>query len=83
MLAREPGAHHTATCYRPCSQLSPSCLQVVDLGELGPVRCGRCKAYMNPYMRWTDGGKTYVCNFCGQANPCPDVYFNYLGPDNR
>jgi protein transport protein SEC24 len=56
---------------------------VVDLGELGPVRCGRCKAYMNPYMRWTDGGKTYVCNFCGQANPCPDVYFNYLGPDNR
>lgn len=57
--------------------------QVVDLGELGPVRCGRCKAYMNPYMRWTDGGKTYVCNFCGQANPCPDVYFNYLGPDNR
>lgn len=61
----------------------PSCLQVVDLGELGPVRCGRCKAYMNPYMRWTDGGKTYVCNFCGQANPCPDVYFNYLGPDNR
>lgn len=57
--------------------------QVVDLGELGPVRCGRCKAYMNPFMRWTDGGKTYVCNFCGQANPCPDVYFNYLGPDNR
>lgn len=56
---------------------------VVDLGELGPVRCGRCKAYMNPYMRWTDGGKTFVCNFCGQANPCPDVYFNYLGPDNR
>jgi protein transport protein SEC24 len=55
----------------------------VDLGELGPVRCGRCKAYMNPYMRWTDGGKTFVCNFCGQANPCPDVYFNYLGPDNR
>lgn len=58
-------------------------MQVVDLGELGPVRCGRCKAYMNPYMRWTDGGKTFVCNFCGQANPCPGVYFNYTGPDNR
>lgn len=56
---------------------------VVDLGELGPVRCGRCKAYMNPYMRWTDGGKTFVCNFCGHSNPCPDVYFNYLGPDGR
>jgi protein transport protein SEC24 len=38
---------------------------------------------MNPYMRWTDGGKTFVCNFCGHSNPCPDVYFNYLGPDGR
>ena len=23
---------------------------MVDLGQLGPVRCNRCKAYMNPYM---------------------------------
>lgn len=66
-----------------CAVLCCAVPQVVDLGELGPVRCGRCKAYMNPYMRWTDGGKTFVCNFCGQGNPCPDVYFNYLGPDNR
>lgn len=59
------------------------CLQVVDLGEMGPVRCARCKAYMNAYMRWTDGGKTFVCNFCGHSNTCPDAYFCYLGPDNR
>eukprot|EP00879_Flechtneria_rotunda_P003737 GHRR01003975.1.p1 GENE.GHRR01003975.1~~GHRR01003975.1.p1 ORF type:complete len:914 (+),score=321.96 GHRR01003975.1:246-2744(+) len=56
---------------------------VVDLGELGPVRCARCKGYMNPYMRWTDGGKAFACNFCGHTNSCPDVYFCYLGPDNR
>jgi protein transport protein SEC24 len=58
-------------------------VQVVDLGELGPIRCGRCKAYMNAYMRWADGGKSFVCNFCGASNPCPDLYFNYLGPDGR
>lgn len=71
-------------CMHVCfTCLSGPAVQVVDLGELGPVRCGRCKAYMNPYMRWTDGGKTFVCNFCNQANACPDVYFNYTGPDNR
>jgi hypothetical protein len=47
------------------------------------MRCGRCKAYMNTFMRWTDGGKSFVCNFCGAASPCPEVYFNYLGPDQR
>eukprot|EP00775_Hariotina_reticulata_P004086 gene4086-4333_t len=56
---------------------------VVDLGELGPIRCGRCKAYMNAYMRWADGGKSFICNFCGASNPCPELYFNYLGPDGR
>lgn len=38
---------------------------------------------MNAYMRWTDGGKTFVCNFCGHNNPCPEQYFSYLGPDGR
>jgi protein transport protein SEC24 len=58
-------------------------VQVVDLGELGPVRCQRCKAYMNCFMRWVDSGKAFVCNFCGCSNPCPEPYFNYLGPDGR
>jgi protein transport protein SEC24 len=53
------------------------------MGELGPIRCGRCKAYMNAHMRWADGGKAFICNFCGASNACPEVYFNYLGPDNR
>merc|ERR1719470_795329 len=30
---------------------------VVDLGVLGPVRCLRCKAYMSPFMTFTDAGK--------------------------
>lgn len=74
-----------ALSVQPLAQLAPEEEQVpiVDLGELGPVRCGRCKAYMNPYMRWTDGGKAFVCNFCSHTNACPDQYFSYLGPDNR
>lgn len=58
-------------------------IQVVDLGEMGPVRCGRCKAYVNPFMKWTNGGKNFTCNFCGYNNACPEPYVCYLGPDNR
>ncbi|KAI8470003.1 MAG: Sec23/Sec24 trunk domain-containing protein [Monoraphidium minutum] len=56
---------------------------VVDLGDLGPIRCSRCKAYINAFVRWTDGGKAFACNFCGGHNPCPEPYFCYLGPDGR
>ncbi|KAG1679938.1 hypothetical protein FOA52_007002 [Chlamydomonas sp. UWO 241] len=60
-------------------------LPVVDMGELvcGPVRCTRCKAYMNPYMRFMSSGKTFVCNFCGTSNATPDHYFCHLGPDGQ
>lgn len=58
-------------------------LQVVDLGPLGPVRCGRCKAYMNPYMRFMASGRSFTCNFCGASNPTPDAYFCHLGPNGR
>ena len=40
---------------------------VVNLGELGPVRCKRCKAYMNPNMMFIDGGRRFQCVFCGAA----------------
>ncbi len=33
---------------------------IVDMGPIGPVRCGRCKAYMCPYMQFIDGGRRSV-----------------------
>ena len=30
-----------------------------DLGELGPTRCKRCKAYMCPFMVFIDSGKRF------------------------
>ncbi|KAL6760997.1 hypothetical protein V8C86DRAFT_991602 [Haematococcus lacustris] len=58
-------------------------LQVVDNGELGPVRCTRCKAYMNPFMRFASSGRSFTCNFCGCSNQTPDSYFCHLGPNGR
>lgn len=37
---------------------------IVNFGELGPVRCIRCKAYMSPYMQFIDAGRRFQCLFC-------------------
>jgi protein transport protein SEC24 len=42
--------------------------QVVDFGEGGPVRCTRCKAYMNAFMAFVDAGRKFRCNICGHLN---------------
>ena len=35
---------------------------IVDMGETGPVRCGRCKAYMCSFMQFVEGGRKYETN---------------------
>lgn len=37
---------------------------IVDMGEIGPVRCVRCKAYMSPFMQFIDAGRRFQCMFC-------------------
>ncbi|RUS83129.1 hypothetical protein EGW08_009118 [Elysia chlorotica] len=56
---------------------------LVDLGELGPVRCKRCKAYMNPFMQFIDGGRRFQCVFCGAATDVPNEYFAHLDHTGR
>jgi len=51
---------------------------VVDLGELGPVRCIRCKAYMCPFMTFIDGGRRFSCPFCKANTEVPEQYFQHL-----
>jgi protein transport protein SEC24 len=58
-------------------------IQLVDFGEIGPVRCIRCKAYINPFMRFIDQGRRFVCNLCGFSNDTPRDYICNLGPDMR
>ena len=31
-------------------------IPLIDYGEEGPFRCYRCKAYVNPFMNFVDGG---------------------------
>ncbi|XP_052621536.1 protein transport protein Sec24-like CEF [Lactuca sativa] len=58
-------------------------IQVVDFGESGPVRCSRCKGYINPFMKFIDQGKRFICNLCGFTDETPREYQCNLGPDGR
>lgn len=58
-------------------------IQVVDFGESGPVRCSRCKGYINPFMKFIDQGRRFICNLCGFTDETPREYYSNTAPDGR
>ena len=59
------------------------CLQTVDFGDSGPIRCSSCKAYMSPHMQFLDRGRKFKCCFCGALTPTPVEYICNTGVDGR
>ncbi|XP_039278059.1 protein transport protein Sec24C-like [Nilaparvata lugens] len=51
---------------------------IVNMGEIGPVRCVRCKAYMSPFMQFIDGGRRFHCLLCKGTTEVPPEYFQHL-----
>lgn len=37
---------------------------IVNFGEIGPIRCIRCKGYMSPNMQFIDAGRRFQCLLC-------------------
>ncbi|XP_067937652.1 protein transport protein Sec24C-like [Watersipora subatra] len=64
----------------PASERPPP---LVNLGELGPVRCRRCRAYMSPHMQFIDGGRRFSCPYCTCATDVPQEYFAHLDHTGR
>ncbi|CAA0806865.1 Protein transport protein Sec24-like [Striga hermonthica] len=58
-------------------------IHVVDFGESGPIRCSRCKGYINPFVKFIDQGRRFICNLCGFTDETPRDYYCNLGPDGR
>lgn len=50
-------------------------VRAVDFGNAGPLRCSRCKAYINPYCRFIDNGSKFECNICNFENAVPPDYY--------
>jgi len=51
-----------------------------DFGKEGPIRCKECRAYVNPFFRFVDNGRSFICNMCETSNSVPDSYFCNLDP---
>ncbi|KAI7886500.1 hypothetical protein K492DRAFT_156094 [Lichtheimia hyalospora FSU 10163] len=58
-------------------------IQVVDHGQEGPVRCNRCRAYINPWCTFTQGGSRFICNICSHVNEVPSWYFANIDMSGR
>jgi protein transport protein SEC24 len=55
--------------------LQEGAVPVVDYGDAGPIRCIRCRTYINPFFSFLDGGRSFQCNLCGMVNPTPSECF--------
>ena len=53
-------------------------VDTVQPGTAGIVRCKRCRTYINAFVTWSDHGRRWRCNICGQTNDCPSAYFCHL-----
>lgn len=69
-----------ATVITPFAEIDPSepPLRIMDYNPTGPVRCNRCKAYMNPFVQFVDGGRRFLCNICTYSSEVPGEYFCHL-----
>ena len=41
---------------------------LANTGESGPPRCKTCRAYINPWCLFVEGGMKWICSLCGAAS---------------
>ncbi|TMW68179.1 hypothetical protein Poli38472_007851 [Pythium oligandrum] len=58
-------------------------IPLVDFGPNGPLRCTRCRAYVNSYTKFIQGGKKFVCNICALSNETPRDYYCSVDQNGR
>ena len=61
-------------------QAGEQSIPVLDFGDIGPPRCRRCRAYINPFMIFRAGGNKLVCNMCTFPNDVTPEYFAPTDP---
>ena len=53
-------------------------LPFINYGDNNIPRCPNrnCRAYLNPFVKFIDGGEKWICNICGQINNTDDYYYS-------
>nr|XP_016945206.1 protein transport protein Sec24C [Drosophila suzukii] len=51
---------------------------IVNFGDMGPIRCNRCKAYMSPNMQFVDAGRRFQCLMCKVTSEVHPDYYQHL-----
>nr|CDI55375.1 related to Protein transport protein Sec24C [Melanopsichium pennsylvanicum 4] len=74
-----------AVLLQPFAQLRPdeAPIPVATFGESGPPRCKRCRAYINAWCVFVEGGQKWTCNLCGTATEVAADYFCNLDMSGR
>lgn len=63
---------------QPFASNPQSEVPLVDFGASGPIRCNRCRAYINPHAQFIKGGRYYVCHLCEMSNEVSEEYYANL-----
>ena len=55
-------------------------IPLINYGDKAIPRCpnNNCRAYLNPFVKWIEGGEKWVCNFCNQINDTEEYYYAQL-----
>ncbi len=63
-----------AIVVRPYITLHDSDNQIPVVSDCVIARCRRCRAYINPFIHFTENGRRWRCNFCGLLNDVPSAF---------
>lgn len=75
VAAAKSGLPLAVTVHPMAEEASAPALPLVNFGTAGVVRCGRCRAYIHPFVHFINGGRQWRCSMCGKLNDVPSVYY--------